>query len=250
MFPMETDRIILYTVTGLVFFIIGLSKGGLGGSLGALATPILALILPTDQVIGLLLPYLIIADVFALSAHWRRWDRRIFLLLLPGAIVGITIGTIFITNVPTEFLRKVLGVIIFVFAIYKLLENRVFRRIHYRARPWHGVLAGTVAGFSSSLAHSGSPPVSIYLLLLDVAPRIFIATSVLFFFTLNVIKIPYYAYAGLFHEELILQMIWLSPLLPLGVWVGKRAAGKVSKVAFDNIIVVILLLTSMLLIFT
>ncbi len=45
-------------MTTIVISLIGLSKGGLGGTLGALVTPLMALAMPADQVIGLLLPIL------------------------------------------------------------------------------------------------------------------------------------------------------------------------------------------------
>ena len=44
--------------------------------------------------------------------------------------------------------------------------------------------------------------------------------------------------------------LWLLPLLPLGVWLGKWAAGKVSSFVFERTIVLVLLLTAFLLIFT
>ena len=83
----------------------------------------------------------------------------------------------------------------------------------------------------------------------DVTPRVFIATSAIFFLILNWIKVPYYWYAGLFDFQRLLQIAWLLPLVPLGVWVGRWAAGKVNKETFEWIIVVLLAITSLLLIF-
>ena len=182
---MTDQEIILLLVTAVVAFIIGMSKGGLGGTAGALATPMMALILPAEKVIGLILPILMLADIFAVALHWGRWNRKLILLLLPGSIVGVTIGTIFITNAPTETLRTLLGVIVLIFALYKIFEKRILRWIRYTPRNWHGLATGTITGFSSALAHTGGPPVSIYLLMQKVTPAIFIATSALFFFILN-----------------------------------------------------------------
>jgi uncharacterized membrane protein YfcA len=106
-----------------------------------------------------------------------------------------------------------------------------------------------VAGFSSTLAHTGGPPVSIYLLMQNIAPRTFIGTSALFFGILNWIKVPYYFYARLFDTEQLLRVLWLLPLLPLGVWLGKWGADKVSKPVFEKIIVFLLAVTALLLIF-
>jgi hypothetical protein len=129
------------------------------------------------------------------------------MLLIPGAVVGVTIGTFFITNAPTGALRTFLGIIVLAFTAFKLLENRIHAALKYEGRSWHGLLAGSVTGFSSALAHTGGPPVSIYLLLQDVSPSIFIATSALFFMLLNWIKVPYYWYAQLFDFQKLAQLV-------------------------------------------
>lgn len=240
----------LYFVAASVALLIGLSKGGLGGTMGTLAAPLLALVLPTDQVIGLLLPILMFADVFAVAFHWRHWNRRLVVLLVPGSVIGVTIGTYFITNVPTETLQMLLGIIILLFALYKLLEKRLLHWLVYQPRSWHGVLAGTVAGFSSALAHTGGPPISIYLLYQNVTPRVFIATSALFFAILNWIKVPYYLYADLFDVDLLRQMAWMLPVVFVGVWLGRRAVGKINAQAYEQLILVLLIVSALLLIFT
>ena len=172
------------------------------------------------------------------------------MLLLPGAIAGIITGTIFITNVPPGSLRLSLGVIVLIIAIYKLFENNLFRAIRFEPRNWHGLLAGTVAGFSSTLAHAGGPPVSVYLLLQDLKPRTFIASSALFFGIINWIKVPFYLYAGLFDLDLMRHVVSLLWLLPVGVFLGKWASNKISKQLFDKIASVMLMVTALFLILT
>ncbi len=240
---MNISPTLFYFMAALVALLIGFSKGGLGGSLGALATPLMALVVPADQVIGLMLPILMIADVFAVASHWKRWDGRMIGLMIPGAVVGVTLGTFVITNAPTDTLKTILGIIVLIFAVYKLLEARLFRGT-FEVKEWHGVFAGTVAGFSSALAHTGGPPVSIYLLMRRVPTRTFNATSALFFAIINWIKVPYYVYAGLFDVEQILRLIWILPLLPLGVWGGRWLADKISREMFERVIVVLLVVTA------
>lgn len=237
-------------MTAVVAFAIGLSKGGFGGTLGALATPLMALVMPPDQVVGLLLPILMFADVFAVAMHWLRWERRLVWLLIPGSVIGVTIGTYFITNVSTDVFKTVLAIIVLIFSAYKVFERRILGFFHYRPHNWHGILAGTVAGFSSALAHTGGPPVSIYLLLQEITPRIFVATSAIFFMILNWIKVPYYYFAGLFNFQLLFQVAWLLPLVPLGVWIGRRFSERIARHVFDNIILALLVISALLLLFT
>jgi uncharacterized protein len=244
---MHNNPTAFYLMTAAVALIVGLSKGGMGGTLGALATPMMALVLPPNEVIGFVLPILMVADVFAIAMHWRRWDRRLILLLLPGGIVGITVGTFFITNAPTEVLRLVLGIIVLLFVLYKFIEKPLMKRITYTDRNWHGLIAGTLAGFSSSLAHIGSPPVSIYLLMQQVTPAIFIGTSALYFGILNWIKVPYYLYADQFNFAAIVRIVWLLPLIPFGVWIGKWGAGHVNRDQFEWIITATLAIIAVML---
>ena len=246
---MEQNATLFYLMTALVALIIGLSKGGLGGMPGALATPLMALVMPADQAIGLLLPILMLADVFAVALHWRRWNGRLVWLLIPGAVVGVTIGTYFITNAPTRTLQIALGVIVLLFAIYKIFEKRILGLFHYQPRDWHGMVAGTITGFSSALAHTGGPPVSVYLLMQDISPSVFNATAAIFFLILNWIKVPYYWYAGLFNFQLLWQVVWILPLVPIGVWLGKQFSNKVNKETFDQVMVALLVIASILLIF-
>lgn len=246
---MFENATLLVVMAGFVAFLIGMSKGGLGGTAAALATPLMALVLPADEVIGLLLPLLMVADVFAVALHWRRWNRHYVFLLLPGAIIGVTIGTLFITNAPTDVLRRVLGIIVLILAIYKLVEKRILAWLKYEARDWHGVVAGTIAGFSSALAHTGGPLVSIYLIMQNVTPAVFIATSALFFAILNWVKVPFYFYADLFDFGRLGQLLWLLPLIPMGVWTGRWAAFKVNPLTYERIIIALLIISSSLLIF-
>ncbi len=245
-----TDNLILfYVMAAFVAFLVGLSKGGLGGTLGALSTPLLALVMPSGRVIGLVLPILMIADVFAVALHWRRWNMRLILLLLPGSLLGVTVGTFLITNSPTRTLRILLGVIVLIFVVYKLFEPRIMRLTRYESRDWHGLLAGTVTGFSSSLAHIGGPPTSIYLLMQKVTPRVFIGTSALFFFILNWIKVPYYIYARQFDLPLMWQIAWLMPLVPAGVWAGRWLVDRLNRDTFEKVIVVLLAVVGVMLFF-
>ena len=234
-------------MSALVIVLIGLSKGGLGGTLATLATPLMTLVLPANKVIGLLLPILIVADVFALAAHWNRWDKKQVLLLLPGAVVGMAIGTFFLASISADALRRLIGIIILIFVIYKIFEARLQRSIDYKARNWHGVVAGSAAAVSSTLAHTGPPPVAIYLLMQKISPQTFVATMVLFFAVLNWFKVPSYFFAGLFDFKLLGQVAWLLPLLPVSVWLGKYFIVRLNKERFDRVIIGLLGLSAIFL---
>jgi hypothetical protein len=144
-------------------------------------------------------------------------------------------------------LRSGLGIFVLIFVFYKLLETRIQKSLHYEVHNWHGYLAGATAGFGSTLAHAGGPPIVIYLLLQDITPRCFIATSAAYFAIINWIKLPYYAYAGIIDLNRLLGVIWLMPLIPVGVLIGRWLSTRINKISFERVILLLLIITAVLL---
>ena len=56
--------------------LVGLSKGGLG-PLGALAVPILSLVISPVQAAGLTLPIFVLSDIVAVVSYRRSFDVRV-----------------------------------------------------------------------------------------------------------------------------------------------------------------------------
>ncbi len=237
---------VFYIIYAAAALMIGMGKGGLGVAFAALATPLMALVLPVGEALALVLVIQMVADVFAVGAHWRRWDTRLAALLIPGALVGVAIGTYFITAVSPQALRTTLAVVILLFTGYKLVERRFLAAAVYRPRPWHSPLAGAISGFASAVANNGGPPVTIYLLMRDLQPRTFVATTAIFFLILNYIKLPFYLYAGLFEWELLRGALPLLILAPLGVWIGRAFVLRVDKELYERVILVFLVISALL----
>lgn len=244
---MADSPILFYAITAFVLFLVGLSKGGLGGAAGAAATPLMALVMPVEQVLGLMLPLLMMADVFAVASHWRRWDNRLLFLLVPASLIGITLGTALLTTISSDALRRGLAVIVILFVLYKLFEKQIQAVAVYRPRTWHGILTGAIAGFTSTLAHTGGPPISIYLLMQQVTPRAFVATSAVYFAIINWLKVPYYVYAGLLDLNQLRQVVWLLPLIPVSVLLGRWLSVRIDRKTFERVIIVLLAFSAVLL---
>ena len=244
---MNVDTYLVILVFSLACFLIGLSKGGLGGSLGGLVTPLMALVIPINFALGMMLPVLMIGDIFAVGMHWRGWNAKLVWILLAGSIVGVGIGTLLISNASPVILRKALAILVFMFVLYRLFEAKIRQEFHYTGRTWHGIVAGSVAGFTSTLAHAGGPPAVIYLLMQDLRPPVFVATSAIFFAALNWIKLPFYISAGLMDFRAYIYLAFFLPMIPLGVWTGKRFVHRINKSVFEKIITGLLLISGLLL---
>lgn len=230
----------------LAITFIGVSKAGFGGGVGAIATPLLALTISVPDAAAILLPILIVADIFSLRHYHSSYDRDSIRLMLPGAIVGIALGAFFFGYFSSNerVLRMGLGIISLLFVAYQL-SRALIQGSLVKSRPpaAAGVALGAAAGFTSTLAHAGGPPATMYLLPQKLPRHIFVGTSVVFFALLNVIKLVPYAMLGLLRVGNISTILILAPLTYVGVWLGIYLNRRFSDVWFNRIIYVMLIYT-------
>ncbi|HSK98694.1 MAG TPA: sulfite exporter TauE/SafE family protein, partial [Euzebyales bacterium] len=195
----------LILAVGAAAFLLGLSKAGLGGGLGPLITVLVSLFVPPARAIGVLLPLLIAGDVFAVWTHRRSWDRGLIVHLLPSAVVGVAIASFFLGQMSERGLQIFLAVLSLAFAAYRLAERRL-SALDLRPGPAWGVVAGFTSGVTSTVAHSGGPPVVVYLLARRVPPVTYVATLAVFFAIVNWLTVPGYVVAGLIDASLLVRV--------------------------------------------
>lgn len=225
--------------------LIGFNKAGVAGTLGPFVTVLLALSIPADDAVGLLLPILIVADWFTLAAHWRQWDTRIYLRLLAAALIGIVAGSFVISAVDEITLRRIIAVAMLGFALFYVRSRSI--RLDPARSDRYSLPAGATSGLISTLAHLGGPPIFVYLMTTKLNPRQFVATSAVLFATINLLKVPGYFLAGLFDGELIVSTMWTWVMIPIGVLAGRALVDKINRERFERVTVVLLTLGAVLL---
>lgn len=210
--------------------LIGVSKAGFGGGLGALVPPLLAMVIPGPDVLGLMLPLLFGTDVVALFYYWRRWDARNVLLLVPSALTGIVLCTPLLLRLSDKQISKGIGAVAIGFAVYQLLRERKGKGApdYVPTRP-QGIAAGLTTGFLSTLSHQGGLVTTLYLLPQRLANDVFVATTTVVYFAINGAKLPVFVEGGLIRAELLRQDALLVPTLllgiGLGIWLNQRTPG-------------------------
>ncbi|MDI7860543.1 sulfite exporter TauE/SafE family protein [Rhizobiaceae bacterium n13] len=197
--------------------LVGLSKGGLGGALALMGVPILALVVPPMQAAAIFLPILIVMDLAALFVWRHHSERRTLVLMLPGAIIGITLGWATSAAVPANVMRLVLGFVTILFALrffYDTYGPRAGEAPARKQRPVAATLWATLSGYGSFVAHAGGPPFQIYTLPLKLDPKTYTGMSVRFFAIMNAIKVaPYFALGELDTNNLAAS----AKLLPVAI---------------------------------
>ena len=226
-----------FVVIAIVSVLVtGISKGGFGG-VALLAVPLMSLVISPIQAAGIMLPIMIPMDFLSIWVYRKRWDGKNLALLIPAATVGITIGGLTANLVNDQIVRLLVGVIAVVFTLHRargLYLRRVANASGQEPRKppnkvW-GAFWGTCAGFTSFLAHAGSPPYQVYVIPQGLSKEIYAGTSVMFFAAANAIKLIPYGMLGQLSATNLSVSAALLPLVPvgvfLGVWINRRLPEK------------------------
>lgn len=230
---------------------IGLAKGGFGAGAIILATPLLTLAIPVTHAVGLLLPLLIITDMIALMHYRHHFDRRSIKMLVPSACLGVIAGALFFGcfSGSMKALRVTIGVVSLSFVLFQILRTLILGAMaKHRPRVLEGILMGATAGFTSTVAHAGGPPVLMYLLPQKLEKRMFVGTMAVFFAFVNLAKLIPYHILGLLYAGDTKTILVLAPLTFAGVRLGVYFNKRFSDIWFNRMIYSVLLVTGIQLI--
>ena len=225
---------LFYAVAIPVVLLSGISKTGIPGLFSGMAVPLLSLVIPPLQAAALMLPILCAIDLFGLRAFRGVYDRRNMPILLTGLVLGIAAGFLVFSLAPRNLLRLLIGTIAVVFALNNLLgwaRNAPPATASWaRGLPW-----AALSGLTSFVAHAGGAPIMAYLLPQKLDRRVYVGTTVWFFFASNYAKIVPYAYLGQLDLSNLATALVLLPLVPVGVKLGVIIQGRLDEKVFYTI---------------
>ena len=207
-----------YAVAVPAVLMMGLAKSGFLGGFGSLAVPLMALVIPVPQAAAIMLPLLFVMDAVGLQQMWQQRDRALLRLLLPAGLIGTVVGTVLFGVLSGKTVAAVVGGLTLLFVAQRLLFPPK-ADAPPPPKPL-GFVLGIASGFTSFVAHAGSPPISAYVLPLRLPPVTFAATMAVFFAAVNLSKWIPYAWLGLIDMRNMSTSLALLPLAPVGVWLG------------------------------
>lgn len=244
---MITDPLFwLAAVPGVLLF--GISKGGFAGGFGIVTVPLMALAVAPAKAAAIVLPILLVMDLGAVWAYRKHWNRDLIKVLLPAGLVGTAIGTLLFRELSNDGIRLFLGTLAIGFVLWRTLHRE---RSTVPANPSavKGAFWATLSGLTSFIAHSGGPPISVYLLPLRLAPSVLVGTVAVLFAALNWSKVLPYWWLGLFSTQNLLTSAALAPVgvtgVALGVWLHQR----VNETLFYRLVYAFLMLTGVKLLY-
>ncbi len=226
---LQSQPIIFWVVATFSVYLTGISKSGFAGGPGVLAMPMLSLIMDPKLAAAMLLPVLIFMDMLNVRIYKRDVDIALLKPLIAGSITGIVLGAFCFTLFNALHIKLMVGCIALWFSLSNLMPH-ASRPTRVRHTALAATAAGGVSGFTSFIAHAGGPPLSGYLLGLNIDKLTYLGTATIFFTLTNLIKLPGYAAVG----QLSLNVgVFLLLMTPVG-WLGIKSGVKLKDLLPDH----------------
>ena len=199
---------------------VGMSKTGISGA-GLMFVPIMAQIFSGKLSVGIVLPMLIFADLFAVYYYHRHANWRYIILSIPWALVGVIIAAIIGNEINDAQFKNILAIVILTAIAVMLLLDFYKPSTKLLDNWWFAAILGLAGGFATMIGNAAGPIASLYLLSMRLPKNNYIGTSAWFFLIINVIKVPFHLFIWntISLKTLTVDLIAI-PSIILGVFVG------------------------------
>jgi uncharacterized membrane protein YfcA len=237
-----TAATILVAFAGVT--LICFMKGAFGGGFSIVGIPLLSIVMDPVTAGGLLAPLFIAMDLFALL-YWKpsTWSKPDLVLLLPGLVVGIAVGYLVFRFLDHRAIAIMMAVVTLIF-VGLWLAGSGEATIRPRSTP-KAIAAGLSSGVTTMVAHSGGPPLAMYLLPLGLSKEIYAGTTSLFFTVGNATKaVPWLLLVRPTGNVWTLMAICLAAI-PAGVWLGWRLHGRLDQRQLYRVVYALLVVTAL-----
>jgi len=214
-----------------IAFVSGTARGFSGFGSALIFMPLASSMAAPRLVAALLLVIDVVAAAPLLPNAWRHADRKATAIMVSGALVGVPLGTYFLSRLEPVTTRWIISA--FVAALLMLLLSGW--RYRGKDHPALSISIGGLSGFCSGLAQTGGPPIVGYWLGRPIPSAISRANILLFFGASDFFSLVSYALTGLITADAIRFSLLIGPVYGVGVWLGAQLFGRASERLFRSL---------------
>jgi uncharacterized protein len=211
----HTEILIILSVALLT----GMAKTGVHGA-GMLSVPMLAVVFGGQLSSGVLLPMLVMADVFGVWYYHRHASWQHLKILFPWAAVGVVAGTVLGKYMDDSVFKIIMASTILISVVIMIVLERMSVDKIPKQKSF-AVATGIAGGFTSMVGNLAGSVMSVYLLSVRLPKNAFIGTTAWFFLVVNWFKVPFHVFAWhtITWNTVLLDLLTL-PVILLGAWLG------------------------------
>ena len=229
-------------------FVIGLSKAGIKG-IAVINVTFMALAFGAKESTGMVVPLLILADIFAVIYYNRHTQWKYVFKVLPWMLFGLLLGVFIGKDLPEDIFKIGMAIIIIitVFMMYWWDRKKI------KSVPTHWVFSssiGTMAGITTMVGNLAGAFSNIYFLAMRLPKNHFIGTAAWLFLIVNLLKLPFHIFVWeTISNDTLLLNLKLLPGIFLGFIIGIRIIKLIKEAFFRKMILVLTALGALLILF-
>ena len=235
-------------IIALVAMLSGMSKTGVHGA-GMLAVPLLVFVFGGQVSSGVMLPILVLADIFGVWYYHQHAEWKYLKILFPWTALGVVIGTFTGKYINDEMFRSIMAVAIVVSIILMVWLEKAKNK-DFSAGIWLTIGIGLAGGFTSMVGNLSGAVMAVYFLSVRMPKNSYVGTTAWFFAVVNFFKIPFHLFVWkTIKLDTVLLDLMTLPAILLGAYLGIVIVRNLSEKIYRWFIIVTTVIAAVVMLF-
>lgn len=234
---------LLLALSAGMFVTGGVVKGTLGAGLPLVVVPLLSLIMPAPQAIGLtVLPVLVSNLLQAIEGGRLRVAMRGFSSLMLAQLAGTLVAVHLSQHLTLKEINSAIALTVFSAVVLMVFQPR--GAVQTRHRIWADPLVGAIAGLMAGISSLTGPILITYLMALRLPRDEFVGSiSIIYLFGALPLYGAMLAWGRFGWTEVAWSCLALAPMV-LGMRLGAALRHRLSEIVFRRVLLAFLLALS------
>ena len=231
----------IFVVACVIAVVGGFIKGAVGFAMPLVMVSLLGIFLEPQLVVaGIILPIVTTNFLQIIRAGWTEAfsalrEYRIFVGLM---VVMIFVSAQFLTRIPSDIMRIVLGIPVMALCLVQLMGLRLVIAPKYRM--FFSTIAGILAGILGGLAGTWGPPTVLYLLAVETPKARQMAVQGVIYGVGAVALLIGHLQSGVLNWQTAPFSASLIPPALLGMWLGFKLGARLDQEKFRKMTLIVL----------
>ena len=184
-------------------------------------------------------------NIGRISFFSRKPDKKLIIFFGIPAVLSTFVGASFAGIMDEAFLKLVVGLVLVIYSGLGLLKHI----LRFKTSKINSIVGGSVYGFLSGLVGTGGPLRGAILLGFGLERELYIATSGVISFMIDLTRIPVYLWKGFLTPEFYVYLPFLLIVALAGAYTSKVVVKKIPVEKFTGIVQASILIVSLKLVY-